>query len=103
MVQTRSRLKNVLKKFLDISSLRLVSVVKFASDSVTEYGIDKSSVHRLRGAGAECDMCECDTDIGAMDACDAAELCVPIIDTLLANTHYAVLSFSQPDLREICS
>jgi len=41
-------------------------------------------------------------DIAAMDACDTLHLCVPVIDTLLANTHYGVLSFSQLDLKEIC-
>jgi len=45
----------------------------------------------------------CLADIAAMDACDAVQLCVPVIDVLLANTLYGVLSFSQLDLRDICS
>jgi len=42
------------------------------------------------------------SDIAAMDACETVHMCVPVIDTLLANTHYGVLSFSQLDLKEIC-
>jgi len=42
------------------------------------------------------------SDIAAMDACETVHMCVPVLDTLLANMHYGVLSFSQPDLKEIC-
>jgi len=38
-MQARSRLRNVLKKFPDISFQRFVGVVKFAADSMTEDGI----------------------------------------------------------------
>ena len=45
----------------------------------------------------------CCADTAARDICEAVQLCVPVVDSLLANTHYGVLSFSQPDLSEICS
>jgi len=41
-------------------------------------------------------------DIAAMDACRSLHMCVPVMDTLLANTQYGVLSFSWLDLDEIC-
>jgi len=33
--------------FLDISSLRFVKVVKFAADSITEYGIPREKIKMI--------------------------------------------------------